>query len=180
MEARSETDTEHKDSHQDAAPRPGVVSCRRRARLRQVVGHLVSCSCNTLMAALMHMYHRYSRHGAAKLPRFHRCLRGWKMLTPIAAKLCRRRMGAFLLVMFVVQLRPASVANATAGTTNLFSHEFVVPPHCSTRRWTLHENPILRMSPPGVEVVPLDGERRVHFAHGRQGSSPTTSFGQNC
>ena len=35
-EEESETDTEHEDSHQGAAQRPGVVSCRRRARLRQV------------------------------------------------------------------------------------------------------------------------------------------------
>ena len=37
---------------------------------------------NTLMAALMHKYPRYSRHGGGKLPRSHRCLRGWKLLTP--------------------------------------------------------------------------------------------------
>ena len=40
----SETDTEHEDSHQGTAQRPGVVSCRRRARLREVFGHLMTSS----------------------------------------------------------------------------------------------------------------------------------------
>ena len=128
--------------HQVAAPRP-VVSCRRRSRLRQVVGHLLvlrdvsirsgtalrtlatrklyqqtlehflpfvakhslpNAVCpfwrtrrrlrlsqftatlntcleysitggNTLMAAFMHRYHPYSRHGGGEQPRFHQCLR---------------------------------------------------------------------------------------------------------
>ena len=74
--------------------------------------------------------------------------------------------GRFPLGHVVVQLRPAfgtsSVANTTVGTTNLFGHEFVVPPHCSTRRWTMHENQpcgCLRLL--GLEVVPRDGEGRV-------------------
>ena len=45
--------TEREDSHQDVAPRRGVVSCRRRARLREVVGHLMSCSSSATSASLL-------------------------------------------------------------------------------------------------------------------------------
>ena len=68
------------------------------------------------MVAIMHRYPWYSRHRGGKLPRFHWCLRGWKLLTPertrkvfllsvwlsVAAKLGlagRRLMGAFLQIM---------------------------------------------------------------------------------
>ena len=75
----------------------------------------------------------------------------------------------------VAESRPAfgtsSVANPTIGATNLFGHEFVVPPHCATRRWTMHANQSHRcLHPLGLGMVLLDGKRRVHFAHGRQGS----------
>ena len=41
---------------------------------------------NTLMAPLIHTYPQYSRHGGGKLPRSHRCLRGWKLLTRLVAR----------------------------------------------------------------------------------------------
>ena len=52
-EEEPETVTEHEDSHQDAAPRRGAVSVRRRARLRQVVGHLMRCSSSATSASLL-------------------------------------------------------------------------------------------------------------------------------
>ena len=74
----------------------------------------------------------------------------------------------------VVQLRPAfgtsSFANATAGTADLLGDKFVAPPHCATRKWTMHTNPSCGcLHPLGLEDVPMEG--RVLFAHGRQGSS---------
>ena len=38
-------------------------------------------------------------------------------------------------------------ARTTVGAADLFVDNFVVPPHCAARRWTMHENPLLRMSP---------------------------------
>ena len=52
-EEESETDEEHEDSLEGTAQRPGVVSCRRRARLRQVVGHLMSFSSSATSASLL-------------------------------------------------------------------------------------------------------------------------------
>ena len=52
-EEEYETDSENEDSHQGAAPRPAVVSCRRRVRLRQVVGHQMSCSSSATSASLL-------------------------------------------------------------------------------------------------------------------------------
>ena len=37
---------------------------------------------STLMAAFIHRCRQCSRHWGGMLPRFHRCLRGWKVLTP--------------------------------------------------------------------------------------------------
>ena len=122
---------------------------------------------NTLMAALLHRYPRYSRHR-----------QGWQAskIPPVSARLeiahARAHTESFSLDSVVinrsktglggstahwcfslrhaVQSRPAfgtsPVANATVGASNLFGHELVVPPHCATRRWTMHENPIFRMS----------------------------------
>ena len=43
-EEESDAVTACENSHQDVASRRGALSCRRRARLRQVVGYLLSCS----------------------------------------------------------------------------------------------------------------------------------------
>ena len=49
----TEMDTEHEDSHPVAAPRPGAMSCRRRGRFHQVVGHLMGCSSSASSASLL-------------------------------------------------------------------------------------------------------------------------------
>ena len=59
----SETDTEE-DTHQGTAQGPDVASCRRRARLRQVDGHLMSCSSSATSASLLE--HRALRTLATK------------------------------------------------------------------------------------------------------------------
>ena len=117
---------------------------------------------NTLTAAIMHRYPRYSRHEGGKLPRFHRCLRGWKLLTP------RRTRKAF----------PLNVS------TDLFIDTIVVPLHFATRRWTMHETkPILRMSPSTWSGSGATGWRRsCPFLHTEDKDAhvcliPTTSSG---
>ena len=103
---------------------------------------------------LMHSYPRYSRHGGAKLPRFHRFLRGWKLLSPgrtrkpflpsvwlsLVAKLGlagRRRMGAFLVVMLCSSARPS-------GLLPLRAWQLVPPTSSVSRSWSLLIAPPVR------------------------------------
>ena len=83
-----------------------------------------------LMAALMHRYPRYSKHGGGTLPRFHLCLRGWKLSIAAKQKLAgRRRTGALLLVMLcsyappskLLPLRTRQLVPPTSSVTNLWS-----------------------------------------------------------
>ena len=100
---------------------------------------------NTLMAALVHRYHPYSRHGGGKLPRFTpvsamlEIAHSWsqaKSFLPKRQVINRSKTGVGgssthgrFALGHVVQLRPAfgsSVANTTVGGTNLFGHALVV------------------------------------------------------
>ena len=92
---------------------------------------------NTLMAALMHRYPRYSRHGSVRLEIAHSyshaerfALNVW---STIAAKLGlagRRRVGAFLLVMLCSYSRPSELLP-------LRTRQLVPPTSSVTNSWSL-------------------------------------------
>ena len=123
-----------------------------------------------LMAALMHSYHQYSKHGSGKLPRFRRCLRGWKFLTPdrtrkvfsyacgcpIAAKLVlagRRRMGAFFLVTLCSYARPSELLPLRA-------RQLVPPTSSVTSSWSLLIARHCTVSPSSWSVSGATGWKR--------------------
>ena len=64
------------------------------------------------------------------------------------------------------RIRPAfgtsPSAPTTIGAADLFGHEFVVPPHCATRRWRTHGN----QSYGCLHRIGLEDGGRVNFAHG--------------
>ena len=67
-----------------------------------------------LLAALMHKWPAFSRFGGRKLPRFHRALRGWRLLTPGQSK------KAFPLILW------EAVAAVLAMQGNLMAAVFVM------------------------------------------------------
>ena len=140
---------------------------------------------NTLMAAVTHRNPRYSRHRGGEVPRFHRCLRGRKLLTPsgkrkalplnvwlsIAAKLGlagRRRMGAFLLVMLCSYAQPSELLPMRA-------RQLVPPTSSVTSSWSLliasqEHGQCTKTNLTDVSILLdwLDGKGRVHSADRRQ------------
>ena len=106
---------------------------------------------NTLTAATVHRYPRYSGHGGGKLPRFHRCFADARAFSDsFPLECCWQsqqhwpwRVGgagarAFLLIMLFHCARPD--AHTSAATADFSSITFMVPPHCASRRWTVHEH----------------------------------------
>ena len=139
---------------------------------------------NTLMAALMQRYPRLLK--TRRWESFRQCLRGWtiahtwshakKLYPQTCGFKCSKTGGRFLLG-HVVQLSSAfgtsSVANTTVGTTKPLRSRIralLSAPQADGQctKTNLTDVSILL----DWKWCPLDVEGRVHFAHGRQGSSP--------